>query len=61
MKHLWNCRRTGVAVLGMLLLSIPLIMGKADTSTAIAMVALGLAGANSHEKAVKAKALAEKN
>lgn len=50
MKHIWECRRTGVAVLGMILLSIPLMTGKMDTSTALAAIAVGLAGSNAYEK-----------
>lgn len=52
MKHIWNCRRTGMAFLSILSLSIALFMGH-DTSSAIAAVAIGLAGANAAEKSLK--------
>ena len=50
MKHIWTCRRTGIAVFGICILGAALIMGKADTSMAIASIAMGLAAANSFEK-----------
>jgi len=52
MKHIWKCRRTGVAVLGLTVLAIGLFNG-IDTSGAIAMVCIGLAGSNAYEKKAK--------
>lgn len=50
MKHILTCRRTGIAIFGMCILGAALLMGKADTSMAIAGICMGLAAANSHEK-----------
>lgn len=55
MKHLFNCRRTFLAFFGICILGATLLMGKADTSLALAGIVAAIAGANSHEAASKAK------
>lgn len=50
MKHIWECRRTGLAFIGLAILGVALFIGKVDTSTAIASICIGLATANSIEK-----------
>tara|TARA_Y100001936_G_C15973559_1_gene612502 strand:+ start:476 stop:634 length:159 start_codon:yes stop_codon:yes gene_type:complete len=52
MKHLWNCRRSGIAVIGLTVLAIGLFNG-IDTSSAIAMICVGIAGSNAYEKKAK--------
>ena len=49
MKHIWNCRRSSLALLGMAILGAGLFNG-VDTSNAIAMICIGLAGANAYQK-----------
>ena len=55
MKHIWNCRRTGMAFLSLIPLSIALLTGKVDTSLAIAGLAGLLAMSNAYEGAAKKK------
>lgn len=55
MKHIWNCRRTGIAFVGMLILGIALFIGKVDTSASIAAICMTLAGANAAENAITGK------
>lgn len=50
MKHIWECRRTGMSLVALMILGLALFTGKADTSTAIASVAIGLGAANAYEK-----------
>lgn len=50
MKYIWKCRRTGIAFLAIVSLSVVMAVKGIDTSTAIASIAIGLAGANSFEK-----------
>jgi len=54
MKKIWNCRRSSLALLGMIILGAGLFAGH-DTSSAIAAICIGIAGANSYEGAQKAK------
>jgi len=53
MKQIFNCRRSSLALIGMLILGASLIWGKYDTSAAIAMICMGVAGANAFEKKAK--------
>lgn len=54
MKKIWDCRRSSLALIGMVILGIGLYFGK-DTSSAIAAVCIGVAGANSYEASKKDK------
>ena len=49
MNRMLSCRRTGCAVLGMILCAMGMYYGM-DTSPAIAAICIGIAGANSYEK-----------
>lgn len=49
MKKIFECRRSSLALLGMIILGVGLYFGK-DTSNAIAAICIGIAGANSYEK-----------
>lgn len=50
MGKILKCRRSSLALIGMIILGASLIWGKYDTSSAIAMVCMGIAGANAYEK-----------
>ena len=49
MKQIFQCRRSSLALIGMVILGAGLYFGK-DTSSAIAAICIGIAGANSYEK-----------
>lgn len=55
MKHIWECRRTGMAFISIMGLIAAMLLGKYDTSGAIAAVAIGLAGANAYQKKGRAE------
>lgn len=46
MKQIFSCRRSSLALLGMIILGAGLFAGH-DTSSAIAAICIGIAGANS--------------
>lgn len=48
MKKIFSCRRSSLALLGMLILGAGLFSGH-DTSGSIAAICIGIAGANSYE------------
>ena len=50
MKHVYDCRRTFLALVGIIILGAALLMGKADTSMSLAGVVTAIAAANSYEK-----------
>lgn len=50
MKQILNCRRSAIALIGMVLLFIIGIWNKADVAGSIAMICMGVAGANAYEK-----------
>lgn len=50
MKHIWNCRRTGIAVIAIMALTILGYNNGTDVAAALAAVAIGVAGANAYEK-----------
>ncbi len=52
MRHIWNCRRTGIAFTAVVLLGVALLTGT-DTSSSISMICIGLAGSNAYEKKAK--------
>jgi len=52
MLSILKCRRSSMALLGMIILGAGLFNG-VDTSGAIAMISIGLSGANAYEKKVK--------
>ena len=54
MKAIFSCRRSSLALLGMLILGAGLFAGH-DTSMAISAICIGIAGANSFEAASKNK------
>lgn len=60
MIKIWNCRRSSLALLGMVILGAAMWSGH-DTSGAIAMICIGVAGSNAAEKAVIGKADKENN
>lgn len=49
MKSLFSCRRSSLALIGMVILGVGMFSG-IDTSNSIAMVCIGVAGANAYEK-----------
>jgi hypothetical protein len=49
MKYVWTCRRTFLAVLGMLGLFVLGLVNGSDVASSIAAVAIGLAAANAGE------------
>ena len=49
MKKIFECRRSSLALLGMIILGAAMWSG-VDTSNAIAMICIGVAGANAYEK-----------
>lgn len=49
MKKIFSCRRSSLALIGMLILAASMWSGQ-DTSQAIAMICIGVAGANAYEK-----------
>lgn len=49
MKKLFSCRRSSLALIGMVILGAGMFSG-VDTSNAIAAVCIGVAGANAFEK-----------
>jgi len=54
MIEIFKCRRSSLALLGMIILGAGLFSGH-DTSAAIAAICIGIAGANSFEKSQIAK------
>ena len=50
MKKIFECRRSSLALIGMMILGASLIWGKYDTSVAIAMICTGVAASNAYEK-----------
>jgi hypothetical protein len=55
MKHVFKCRRTFIAVLGMICLTWLGLAVKAEVAGAIATIVLAVAGANASEKILKKK------
>lgn len=55
MKKIWNCRRSMLALIGMVLLTAMSFINKIDTSGAIATIVLAVAAANGAESAYKSK------
>lgn len=49
MLEIFKCRRSSLALLGMIILGAAMYSGQ-DTSQAIAMICMGVAGANAFEK-----------
>ena len=49
MKGIFSCRRSSLALIGMTILGAAMWSGQ-DTSQAIAMICMGVAGANAFEK-----------
>jgi hypothetical protein len=49
MLEIFRCRRSSLALLGMIILGGAMYSGQ-DTSQAIAMICMGVAGANAFEK-----------
>lgn len=49
MKQIFNCRRSSLALIGMIILGVSMWSGT-DTSQAIAAICIGVAGANAFEK-----------
>ena len=56
MKYVWECRRTFIALFGMVVLAGLSAYNGMDSSTAISAIAIGVAGANAAEKGWKAQA-----
>ena len=52
MRSMWTCRRTWIAFYAITSLAVLMYTRDVDTSTAIAAIAMGIAGANSAEKAM---------
>jgi hypothetical protein len=50
MKHLLTCRRTFIALIGMVLLSTMCLVKGVDTSVSLAAVAMAVAAANAWQK-----------
>jgi hypothetical protein len=50
MNKILNCRRSSLALIGMLLLFIIAIQNKIDVSHSIAAICIGVAAANAHQK-----------
>lgn len=51
MIAIFKCRRSSLALIGMIILGVSMWSGQ-DTSSAIAMICIGVAAANSHEKKI---------
>lgn len=49
MKRIFACRRSSLALIAMLLLSGIALKNGADVASAIAMICMGVAGANAYE------------
>jgi len=49
MKEIFSCRRSSLALIGMLILGAAMWSG-IDTSGSIAMICIGIASANAYEK-----------
>lgn len=49
MIEIFKCRRSSLALIGMVILGAAMWSGQ-DTSSAIAMICMGIAGANAYEK-----------
>ncbi len=49
MKEIFSCRRSSLALIGMLILGAAMWSGQ-DTSSAISMICIGVASANAYEK-----------
>lgn len=58
MIKIFSCRRSSLALIGMAILGVGLFSGQ-DTSAAIAMICMGIAGSNAAEKALVAKSQSE--
>ena len=52
MKQIFSCRRSSLALIGMIILGAAMWSGT-DTSQAIAMICMGVAASNAYEKKVK--------
>ena len=52
MLKIFSCRRSSLALIGMIILGVAMWSGQ-DTSQAIAMICIGVAGANAYEKKEK--------
>lgn len=50
MRHLWNCRRTAIAVIAIAALTLLGYSKGMDVAMALGTVAIGVAGANAFEK-----------
>lgn len=55
MRHLWNCRRTAIAVIAIAALTFLGYTKGMDVAMALGTVAIGVAGANAAEKAYNGK------
>lgn len=53
MRKIFKCRRTSIALISIACLTAIGLLGHIDVSTAIATIAVGLAGANSMEASVR--------
>lgn len=49
MLQIFKCRRSSLALIGMVILGVAMWSGQ-DTSQAIALICMGVAGANAYEK-----------
>ena len=49
MLKIFKCRRSSLALLGMIILGAAMFSGQ-DTSQAIALICIGVAGSNAYEK-----------
>lgn len=56
MKHIYQCRRTFVAISGLIGLTFLGYTKDIDVATSMAAIAIGLAGANSYEGSKKKEA-----
>ena len=54
MKKIWNCRRSSIAVIGIIVLGAGLFNG-IDTANAISALCIGIGASNAYEKAEKSK------
>jgi len=52
MKEIFKCRRSSLALIGMIILGAAMWSGT-DTSGSIAMICIGIAGSNAYEKKKK--------
>lgn len=53
MKHIFSCRRSSIALIGIITLAVIALHKGHDVSMAISTIVLAVAGANAYEKKVK--------